>query len=268
MKRLAMCALVLLTGCSNGYQQFYRPNPGIDAATIAAHRAGPAPATPLVDHIGSFSPQVYSAYGSNGYFPIGYSDFTSGRVPSASAAITQGKAVEADLVVVIDPKYLGSQSSVIPITTPNNSTSYTSGTATAYGSGGSATAYGSAVTTTYGTKTDYVPITIQRFEYGALYFVKVKTGWGVYATVLSDSQRQLLQSNHGLSINIVVRGSAAYESDILPGDILLSMAGQQLSMPADLRTIELQHLGQTVPVLLYRNGQVITKNTTLPTSVP
>jgi hypothetical protein len=265
---LVTCAASSLVGCANGYQQFYRPNASVTPEQIASHRVGPAPATPLVDHIGSYSPQVIMAYESNGYFPIGYSDFTSGRAPGSSAAITQAQAVGADLVVVIDPQYAGSQSTVIPITTPNNSTSYTTGSATAYGPYGSTTAYGSATTTTYGTQTNYVPITIQRFEYGALYFVRIKTGWGVQTAMLSDEQRQMLQSNHGLSITVVIRGSNAFESDILPGDILLTMAGEQVSMPGDLHNIESQHLGQTVVVSLYRNGQVITKQTMVPAELP
>jgi Trypsin-like serine proteases, typically periplasmic, contain C-terminal PDZ domain len=211
---------------------------------------------------------MLTAYESNGYFPIGYSDFTSGRRQFGDGAISQGKRVGADLVVEIDPQYAGQTSTVLPITTPNNSTSYTTGSATAYGPYGSTTAYGTATTRTYGTQTNYVPITIQRVEYGAFYFVKVKTGWGVMASMLTDEQRQELQSNHGVNIAVVVRGTAAYESDILPGDILLTMAGEQVSMPADLHSIEKQHLGQTVAVSLYRRGQVITKQTTVPADIP
>lgn len=268
MKRAALFVALLLTGCANGYQQFYRPNPGINAETVASHRVGPAPITPLVDHIGSYSPQVVSAYLSNAYFPIGYSDFTSGGRQSENGAISQGEKVGADLVVVIDPQYAGQQSSVIPITSPNNSTSYTTGSATAYGSYGSATAYGSSVTHTYGTQTSYVPITVQRFEYGALYFVKMKIGVGLFTTALTDEQRQVLQSNHGLSVNAVVRSSPAFEADILPGDILLSMAGEQFSLPPDLKAIEMQHLGQTVQLSIYRNGHVITKHIAVPNYLP
>lgn len=269
MKRKALLAsALLLAGCVNGYQQFYRPNLAASPAMLASHRVAPAPAVPLVDHAGSYSPQMITAYESNGYFPIGYSDFTSGQRQFGDGALSQGQKVGADLVVEIDPKYAGQVSTVLPIITPNNSTSYTTGSATAYGPYGSATAYGSSTTTTYGTQTNYVPITIQRVEYGAIYFVKVRTGWGVMATMLNDDQRQELQSNHGVNINVVVRGSAAFESDILPGDILLTMAGEQLSMPGDLRSIEKQHLGQAVTVSLYRRGQVITKQTTVPADIP
>jgi hypothetical protein len=268
MKRIALCALALLAGCASGYQQFYRSNPSVDPTSLAERRVGPAPATPLVDHMGSYSPQIVSAYESNGYFPIGYSDFTSGARQWGDGAVEQGKRVGADLVVEIDPQYAGQASTVIPITTPNNSTSYTTGSATAYGPYGSTTAYGSATTTTYGTQTNYVPITIQRFEYGALYFVKVKMGFGVYTTVLTDEQRQMLQSNHGVTVNVVVRGSPAFEADILPGDIVLAMAGTQVSMPADLKAIAQQHEGQTIEVSIYRNGQTITKNVAVPNYLP
>lgn len=269
MKRVVLCcALSLLAACVNGYQQFYRPNPGFTAEIIAVHRAAPAPAVPLVDHVGSYSPQMINAYESNGYLPIGYSEFTSAMRQFGDGALEQGKKIGADLVVEINPKFAEHVSTVLPITTPTTSTSYTSGSATAFGPYGSTTAYGSATTTTYGTHTDYVPITIQRVEYGAVYFVKMKPGWGVMTAMLTDAQRQELQSNHGLNISVVVRGSAAFESDILPGDILLTMAGESVAMPADLRNIESRHLGQTVTVSLYRNGQIINKLTTLPTELP
>lgn len=269
MKHIALCgALALLAGCVSGYEQFYRPNTAITSETLATHRVAPAPAVPLADHVGSYSPQMVATYESNGYFPIGYSDFTSGMRQFGDGALSQGKKVGADLVVEIDPRYAGQVSTVLPISTPTTSTSYTTGTATAYGPYGSTTAYGNSTTTTYGTQTNFVPVTIQRVEYGAIYFVKIKTGWGVLATMLSDEQRQQLQSNHGLNINVVVRGSAAFESDILPGDILLTMAGEPVSMPDELHNIESRHLGQTVSVSLYRGGQVISKQTTLPSALP
>ena len=104
--------------------------------------------------------------------PIGYSSFTSGHRQKDDDAIDQGKKVGADLVLILDPQYAESVTTSVPLTTPTATTSYTNGMATAYGTGGSAVAFGNSTTTTYGTNTTYVPMTVNRYQYGALYLVK------------------------------------------------------------------------------------------------
>ena len=115
---------------------------------------------------------VLDAYAKRGYVQIGNAMFNSGRDEPETAAVHQGQKVGADLVLILNPKYTGSVTSSVPITTPTTNLSYTSGTATAYGSGGTVTAYGNSTTTTYGTTTNYVPITVNRSDYGAVFFVK------------------------------------------------------------------------------------------------
>jgi hypothetical protein len=265
MKQINLVALALiLAGCASGYQQFYRPNPVVTPERLAVARANPPPAAPLVDHIGAFTPTTLRDYLTQGYFEIGYSSFTSGRSQNESGAVEQGKQVGADLVVLIDPSYAGSASTVIPVVTPHNSTSYTTGTATAYGSGGSATAYGSAVTTTYGTQTNYVPMTIERFAYGALYFVRTKMGVGIFTANLTDEMRQTLQSNHGLIVAGVRQGSPAFESDILVGDIVVAADDEVFSTDQEFGALLKKHAGQQVMLKIYRNGQYMSKALAVP----
>ena len=82
----------------------------------------------------------------HGYALIGYSSFSSGHRESESNAVNQGERVEADIVVVIDPRYTDSVTTSVPLTPPTSQTSYTTGTANAYGPAGTATAYVNATT--------------------------------------------------------------------------------------------------------------------------
>lgn len=261
MKQTMFVAMaLLLASCATGYKQFYTPMQGATPERIAANRAGPPSAEPLVDHSGLMGPEVVKLYGENGYAIIGYSDFQGAPNQADAGAIAQAKAVKADLVVISNPSYVGEHSTVIPITTPTSSTSYTTGSATAYGTGGTATAYGSATTTTYGHETKYVPVTMSRYEYAAAYFIKVRVRFGVGVQPLTDQQRQELQSNHGVMVTTVINGSPAFEHDILVGDLLLAVDGIPVDGVAGWSTLINRKPGQTVSVKIYRNGYFTAKD--------
>jgi len=174
MKNVAIALLVLsLTGCAvNGYSKFYQQVPDATPEAIAQIRAAPPPETPLVMY--AAKPPDPKPFMQQGYAVIGYSSFNSGHNEPDSEAVAQAKKIGADLVVIVDPNYTGSVTSQIPLTLPTTTTSQTNGSATAYGSGGSVTAYGNSTTTTYGSRTTYIPMTVNRYDYGAVYFVKWK----------------------------------------------------------------------------------------------
>jgi PDZ domain len=262
MKRIQILVAVLaLAGCAhNGYREFYTPLASVTPERIAQNRAGTPPLEPRVDHLGGhFDANAQSAYSKRGYEVIGYSAFTSGRSPDDDDAADQGKKIGADIVVVIDPSYAGSVTTSVPITTPTTSTSYTNGMATAYGTTGSAVAFGNATTTTYGTNTAYVPMTVARYEYGAIYLVKVKYHVGIRMRELSDAERQQLQTNRAVAVLLVVDGSPAYESDILPGDIITAVDGVPVDGAAGFSTLTASQQGKTVDLTVVRQGRTITK---------
>ena len=251
----------LLTACASGYSQFYTAIPGATPEIIAQRRASPPPAVPLVEH----SPVVPNAdqYARLGYTAIGYSSFNSGRNESEKNAIAQGQKVGADLVVIVNPTYTGSVTSQLPITTPTTSTSYTTGSATAYGPGGPVTAYGNATTTTYGSKTTYVPMTVNRYDFGAVYFVKITYAFGANWRDLTNEERASLQSNSGVYITAVVNDTPAFRSDVLAGDIITKIDGQPVyGQQAATDALSKKH-GQTVTLTIFRNGQFIEKSVTL-----
>ncbi len=256
----------LLTACASGYSQFYRPAQGATPETIAALREAPPTGQPIVERAAPPGPDttaLLDAYAKRGYVLIGLSSFNSGRTESEDAAIQQGRQVGADLVLILNPRYTGSTTTAVPLTTPTTTTSYSTGTATAYGAGGVVNAYGSGTTTTYGTTTTMMPLTIHRNDYGAGYFIKRKFSFGALWRDLNDAERQELQSNKGVYVRLVVDNSPAYLADILPGDIILAIDGSpvlnQQSVSNELRV----RAGQRVVVSLYRRGNRLEKSVQL-----
>jgi hypothetical protein len=264
--RQAAFALLFATGlvgcATNGYQEFYTSRPGTTPEVIAATRAAPPSAVPQVAHAPGFD-GVADAYARKGYAAIGASSFSSGHNERDGNAIDQAKQIGADLVVIIDPKFAGSQTTSIPITTPTTSTSYTNGSATAFGAAGTVTAFGNATTTTYGSETTYVPMTVNRYDYGALYFVRRRYSLGANFRDLNDDERRQLQTNRGAYINLVVDGSPAYESDILPGDVIVAVNGHAVNGSAGLSDLLRPNGGHTVQFTIIRQGKLISKSASL-----
>jgi hypothetical protein len=262
MKLITVALLVLgLAGCASGYRQFYTVVPGATPEVIAKIRVTPPPERPLIEHSPTFPPP--DVYLRRSYIAIGYSSFNSGHKESEKNAIAQGQKVGADLVVIVNPSFTGSVTSQIPITTPTTETSYTSGTATAYGSGGSATAYGNSTTTTYGTRTNYIPMTVNRFDYGAVYFVKRSFVFGALWRDLSNEERAVLQSNSGVYVTSVVNDTPAFRNDVLAGDIIVKIDGQLIYGQQAASDALTNKRGQDVGLTIFRNGQFIEKHVKL-----
>lgn len=263
---VALCALTL-TACASGYKEFYRPMAGATPERIAATRAGPPPATPALERVATSDMQVVAdQYTKRGYGLIGFSSFNSGEAPSDSAALTHGAEVKADLVVILNPRYTGSVTSAVPITVPTTTTSFSTGTATAYGPGGPVTAYGSGTTTTYGTSTTMVPITVNRQDFGAAYFVKRKWSFGIVPRDLTDDERRALQSNRGLAVRLVVEGTPAFNEDILPGDLVTEIDGLPVANVAALGPMLQEREGRRINVTIVRNGVRLAKSVQLASS--
>jgi PDZ domain len=251
-------------GCANGYKDFYKSasQPTLDA--VAARRVAPPPATPQVERAQpAASDLILDAYAKRSYVMIGNSFFNSGKNESEDSAIRQGQQVGADLVLILNPVYKGSITSSIPLTTPTQTVSRSTGTATAYGPAGTATAYGSGTTTTYGTNTTYIPVTVHRSDFGSVFFVKQRFGLGLFTRDLSDSERQELQSNKGVVVRLVVDESPAFNADILVGDIVLSIDGVSVGSMQSFTDILRQRSGKLVSIALLRRGQRVDKEVQL-----
>jgi len=258
---LLLC-LALLGGCaSNGYREFYNQLPL--AQDVLTHRAEPAPALPKLDRLAGRFQDVEAQYARAGYVPIGYSSY-NGPSGDEAQALAQGKAVGADIVVLMSPRFTETVSSSIPITTPTSQTTYTNSNATVYGSGGTANVYGSSTSTTYGTRTTYIPVTTHRYDFEAVYLVRRKFAFGAQFAPLSDEDRARIQSNKGVRIIQIVNDTPAFEADVLVGDIVVSVNDRSVSSVESFQQMLTNIAGQSLELKIIRNGELITKVVQIP----
>lgn len=256
--------IIMLSGCASGYKKFYKPVPEATPETILTERVAPAPAIPILERaIPGDSNAILAAYAKRGYIMIGNSIFNSGRNEPEASAIKQGKAVGADIVLVLNPQYTGSVTSIVPVTTPTTSTSYTNGSANTYGYGGSATTYINATTTTYGSTTTYVPVTVDRHDYGAVYFVKTRFHLGLITRDLNDTERQSIQTNKGAIVLVVVDNTPAFQADILVGDVVLTIDGVPVPNAEGISQIVRDRKGKKVDITVLRKDKQISKTVQL-----
>ena len=93
----------------------------------------------------------------------------------------------------------------MPWITPRTETSTTNLNGSVYGAGGMATVNGTATTTIYGSQTSYIPYSVNRSDYLAVYLVKYMTWLGAVYNNLNDEERQKIGSNSGVVVVVVVR---------------------------------------------------------------
>ncbi len=76
---------------------------------------------------------------------------------------------------------------------------------------------------------------------------------------MTQSEKQMVGSNKGAFIEGVLHGSAAYEADILGGDILKSCDGKIVTNNESVSSIIKSSHGKTVKIILWRQGKEIEK---------
>jgi serine protease Do len=203
-----------------------------------------------------------------GYVMIGQSNFEISGNVDQSALLAQAKKVGAD-IVLYRTDYLGSHPGVKPVLQYEPGQTYTttsSGTvnATAYGSGGYAYGTGNysgtSTTTTPGTLyTQMVPVTLHRYAHHAIFWRKTKPpALGAIVHPLSDDLKAKLQRNGGVVVAVVLDDSPAFRANILEGDILLKIAGQEISSPGDYIEKARSFAGQKVDIEILRSGETKT----------
>jgi hypothetical protein len=238
-----------LWGCANPYSEFYKGN--ADARVM-----------PMYDTT-EVGLKIYStsdverdrrALMRKGFFPIGEASFNAASGNVTDAQLRQQAEKVGAHVVLVSSRYSHTVNSAVPMTVPTTTTSYSTGHATAYGPGGTVNAYGSGTTTTYGTQTTMVPIAIQRSDFGALFFAKQKQRFGALVLDLDDATRRRLGSNSGVLVDLVVDGSTAFRADILPGDIILSVAGEPAYGRDSYTDLLRKYGGRSVTFRINRDG--------------
>ena len=197
----------------------------------------------------------------DGYEPVGYSSFV-GPPQDPKKAIKQAKKLKAEIIVYAST-YESTRSGAMPILIPNNRT--TTLTGNAYGSGGWGSYSGTA--STYGSTPVVVPFSVDRYNQTAVYFAKIrpeKIGLGLRYSPLDPVKAKELGTNKAVIVEYVIRQSPAFLADIFSGDVVLSVAGRDISSPSNMAQIKADFAGKTVPVEIVRDGQKMTLSISVP----
>lgn len=258
---LLMSGLLVLAGCANPYATSYKSLS--DSEYIAANRTAPAPALPVVAY-GSNPIQDVQSYYENGYEALGFSMF-SDKLSNQQKAVQQGQTVGADLVVYYQPIYQRTDTTAVPLSLPTQQAVSSYSQATAYNnSGGSATAYGSSYGTISGQQWTVVPVSRDTYFQTATYYVKTNQPLGLHFRAPTATEAQALGTQRAVVITAIVRGSAAYQSDFLPGDVILKADNLTVDQIPDSAEFARARRGKTVDVLMVRNGSPMVKKLTMP----
>lgn len=203
-------------------------------------------------------------YFENGYLPIGTSSFVarSGSQKLDNLKI-HAKLVGAQ-IVLFNRHSAGSNQVVIPLTTPTTTTSQTRSNYSLNNySGYYGSLNGNATTTTYGSKTDYVPVTVNFTNYSATYLAKFYSRTGIYPVELTNQDKLNIEQNTGFKVSLIVNESPAYYANVLPNDIITKINGVDVAgvkgfleitntAPNGLMKIELirnqKKLNKTIPI--------------------
>lgn len=261
-KNLLIVAIVfLMQGCAAPYSKFYFDQTG--GADLTKDQKSIITQEEPKLFRGSDKEKDALAMSENGYVLVGYSSFNAGNVDE-NGAIAQAKKVHASVVLVYSA-YTNTVSGAMPLTLPDTQTSTTSLYGNAYGSGGGWANYsGTATTTTHGSKTTYIPYSVNRSDYLATYWAKLKPlVLGVQVQDLTPEIRTELQSNKGVVVSVVVKGSPAFQVDILKGDVIKSIDDTEIYDAQSFAGSVSKHQGQKTVLTIYRNGQEIRKEVQL-----
>jgi C-terminal processing protease CtpA/Prc len=109
----------------------------------------------------------------------------------------------------------------------------------------------------------YVRVTTDRYDYGAVYFVKQRFLFGALCRDLNDSERRSLQSDQGAVVVTVVDDSPAFNADVLAGDIIISVDGVVVAGRKAADAMMEARKGKQVMLTFVRAGERIEKSVQL-----
>lgn len=220
---VSLCLSVAVPAYANDWEKYYNPLGEINDLIPADTEPQRVTSTGILE-------KDLERMWRDGYAPIGYTAFETSN-DKIKDAMRLGKKLKAKYII-INTELVSSRESNLPLTLPNTTTSYSSGTVSAYGSGGYASGTYTGRTTTYGSTTTYIPITISRFSKTAVYFRELpRKGAGIKFDDLNERQIKILGTRKAFVVKWVRDDSPAYHADLLPGDIIISVNG----LPADTK---------------------------------
>lgn len=241
----ALVGLVMATSAwANDWQKFYTPVAGSERLIRSEVEPEVIPSS------GDITRDLELMW-RRGFAPYGYSSFSSGN-SNTKDAFRLAKKLKARYVIVAT-QLASLQTSSVPLTLPNTTTSVSNGNVAVSGSGGSGYGNYSGTTTTYGSQTTYIPVTVNRFDKFAAYLGEApKEGTGIYWRELEPAEVAQYETRRAFAVQFVRDDSPAYHADILPGDVITHVNG----LPADdANWRNATKADEPMRVHLIRNGQ-------------
>jgi len=228
MRKLIVVILVSgLAGCAvNGFAKYYTPTPAADA--VRANPAYEKPAGELKVFVYSADPKLDNQRANEaGYVLIGSSSFYGPQKTMTKEQLReQAKNVGASMVL-IQSKYKDTTSGAVPWVV-STQTTYTS---------------------------TAIPYSISRNDTVATFWVHRDVShmrFGAFFAPLPDDMRAKLQRNTGLVVKSVVSGTPAFNANVLRGDIILKVSGEDVIDVASFQQQLERMAGQTVSLEVMR----------------
>jgi membrane-associated protease RseP (regulator of RpoE activity) len=176
----------------------------------------------------------------NGYAMLGSSVFNA-RIVDERGAIAQGRKVHASVVILYSGKNIGTLSGPMPLALPDSKT-----------------------WASYGTRAAYIPFAVRRPDHLATYWIKLAPPtFGISADDLTLEASRQLGSNKGMLVHAVVKGSPAFDANILRNDIITSIGGLPVYNDESFVKAVDANPGKEVEVVINRDRQEIHKRVKL-----
>lgn len=254
MNRLISMAFCLfccqfMFGCGNNFKRFYTPNQSVLKSQPPVMSARSGETDMEVVYVDSIQTAARE-WARNRYVPLGSSTFEASLQPESSL-IRFGTSLGATHATY-DRTYLRTNRGVVPLTMTNPTTSYTTGTIQT--SSGTAT-YSE---TTYGTETTtrMMPYAIDRYRHEVIYWVPltVMPATGVWPRDLTSEEATRFNRNTGAFVDVVVRGTPAFEANILSGDVIIRIDETPITSAQDYIDHVLACRGREVSLVFIRDG--------------
>lgn len=251
---------VMLGGCArNGFTTFYT---GQAFKQVQASGVMETCQSPEVRALPLRSPQdIGNMMYSNGFVPIGTSAWEGPASEGDAEALIQGKKVGACLVLwKADYSHTRQGSMPMSVYTPGG-TSTTMHSGTVYSGGASGMYSGTSTTYNQGTvSTQYIPYSVNRYDYLAVYFVRIVNdpqALMIKVSSLTDAYMRATDSRNGGLVTAVMKDGNAYKANIFPGDVIMSINDEAYTPLAFLTP-------GSNELKIWRDGKIITKIVTTP----
>lgn len=257
-----VAGLAGLLACANPYVDNYQNTlsqwPGGEASRLL-------PGTGPAKLVTSANMQADTlAMMENGFLLVGRSTFRS-TVIDENMALKEAERLGAS-VVLVGKEYVNSVTQSVPVTTwiPPAQVTYTERVTD--NSSMPQRGYDRIVTKTIEGEyhTRYVPQNVDYYAYSATYWAKSKPPiFGVLVQALDDGEKKSIGSSKGVVVKAVIKGSPAFDADILCDDIIVQMDDAAVPDPDGFFDMVITNAGKPVALQIVRNGNRLTKNLTI-----